>query len=52
MSPNFKWFLVGVALVTVVALMMGCASSGLFDMSERWCDSHPNASAAHCGERK
>jgi hypothetical protein len=48
MSPHFKWFLAGVAIVFVAAYLMGCASSGLYAMSDEWCDSHPGASPAHC----
>ncbi len=52
MTRNFAWFLVGVALITVLAWSMGgCASSGLFAMSDQWCDTHPNASAAHCARQ-
>jgi len=27
----------------------GCASSGLYLMSDDWCGRHPEASAARCG---
>jgi hypothetical protein len=29
--------------------LSGCASSGLYTMSDDWCMRHPQASAAHCG---
>lgn len=39
-----------VAAMTIIA-MCGCASIGLFQMSEQWCQEHPNASADRCAGR-
>lgn len=32
----------------VVVLLMGCASSGLYAMSDEWCARHPGASVNRC----
>jgi len=42
------WFLVGVLAIAVLVYTTGCASSGLYDMSDQWCDAHPEASPARC----
>lgn len=39
-----------VAAMTIIA-MCGCASMGLFQMSEQWCNQHPEASAQRCAGR-
>jgi hypothetical protein len=51
MTPPFKWFLIGVAAIALLAYLTGCTSSGLYAMSDQWCDSHPDASPAHCERR-
>ncbi len=48
MTRSIMWFLAGIALVALLAYCTGCASSGLYAMSDQWCAAHPNASAAHC----
>jgi hypothetical protein len=56
MSPIFKWFigfmLITTGLILLAIAMTGCASTGLYSMSDSWCAEHPNASAAHCGGRQ
>jgi hypothetical protein len=38
-----------IALIAVlVSLLAGCASSGLYNMSDTWCAAHPGASLARC----
>lgn len=32
----------------VLFSMLGCASSGLYAMSDEWCAAHPDASHARC----
>lgn len=41
-----------VAVVAAAALIIsfGCASSGLYAMSDKWCMAHPNAPASHCAK--
>lgn len=39
-----------VATIMACALIGGCASSGLYQMSDEWCASHPNAKAARCAK--
>lgn len=36
-----------ILLVSTLALA-GCASSGLYTMSDDWCSAHPEASPARC----
>jgi len=36
------------AFIAVVPLLASCASSGLYYMSDDWCERHLNASAARC----
>ena len=36
------------AFIAVVPLLASCASSGLYNMSDDWCERHLNASAARC----
>jgi hypothetical protein len=36
------------ALVALVPLLASCASSGLYNMSDDWCATHAEASAARC----
>ena len=38
-----------IALIAVVSsLLAGCASSGLYNMSDEWCAAHVTASEARC----
>lgn len=51
MSPPFRWFIGGALILTgvlILALSMGCASSGFYAMSDEWCAKHPEASPARC----
>lgn len=36
------------SLMIVLAFASGCASSGLYAMSDAWCASHPGARASRC----
>jgi hypothetical protein len=36
------------SIVALVLLLASCASSGLYNMSDNWCATHLNASAARC----
>jgi hypothetical protein len=36
------------AFIAVTPLLASCASSGLYYMSDDWCERHLNASAARC----
>jgi len=40
------------AFIAVVPLLASCASSGLYYMSDDWCERHLNASAARCPENQ
>jgi len=35
-------------IVALVPLLAACASSGLYNMSDQWCATHLQASAARC----
>jgi hypothetical protein len=37
-----------ISIVALVLLLASCASSGLYNMSDNWCATHLNASAARC----
>jgi hypothetical protein len=41
-------FIYGAAVFVVVVMLFGCASSGLYAMSDEWCAAHPDASPARC----
>jgi hypothetical protein len=42
-----------IALIAVVSsLLAGCASAGLYNMSDEWCAAHLDASAARCPENE
>lgn len=53
-APELKYFAQSVPrmkvtfLVAFVPLLASCASSGLYNMSDEWCDTHLRASVAHC----
>jgi hypothetical protein len=36
------------SLMIVIAFASGCASLGLYQMSDEWCASHPGAPASRC----
>lgn len=36
------------AFIAFTPLLTSCTSSGLYNMSDQWCASHLDASAAHC----
>lgn len=36
------------AIAALIMLLGGCASSGLYTMSDSWCATHPSASPARC----
>ena len=36
------------AVVILPLLLASCASSGLYNMTEEWCDRHLDVSAARC----
>jgi len=38
--------------IAVVPLLASCASSGLYYMSDDWCERHLGASAARCPENQ
>lgn len=40
------------AIVAMMPLLASCASSGLYNMSDDWCDAHLTASQAHCPEHQ
>jgi hypothetical protein len=40
----------GAALIALMPLLGACASTGFYIMSDEWCSTHPDASAAHCPE--
>lgn len=39
-------------IVVASSLLAGCASSGLYNMSDEWCSAHLDASAARCPENE
>jgi hypothetical protein len=39
-------------IVVASSLLAGCASSGLYNMSDEWCTAHLDASAARCPENE
>jgi hypothetical protein len=39
-------------IVVASSLLAGCASSGLYNMSDDWCAAHLDASAARCPENE
>ena len=42
-----------IAFIAVASsLLAGCASSGLYNMSDEWCSAHLDASAARCPENE
>jgi hypothetical protein len=42
-----------IAFIAVASsLLAGCASSGLYNMSDDWCAAHIDASAARCPENE
>jgi hypothetical protein len=42
-----------IAFIAVASsLLAGCASSGLYNMSDEWCAAHLDASAARCPENE
>jgi hypothetical protein len=40
------------AVIALMPLLASCASSGLYNMSDEWCASHLDASAARCPENQ
>lgn len=55
-----RWDIVGeiLKMLIVIAvcawtliLSFGCASSGLYQMSDEWCGRHPAADSSRCGKR-
>ena len=36
------------AAIVILPLLASCASSGLYNMTEEWCDRHLDVSAARC----
>jgi hypothetical protein len=38
-------------LIALTVITTGCASWGFYQMSDEWCDEHPQASAARCAGR-
>jgi len=40
------------SLIVGLPLLASCASSGLYIMSDEWCERHLDASAAHCPENQ
>jgi hypothetical protein len=45
-------FGIRVTAIVIVPLLASCAGSGLYNMSEEWCDTHLQASAARCPEHQ
>lgn len=46
-----QYFIIGLSLgfaIGCLLIMLGCASSGLYAMSDEWCAKHPEASPARC----
>jgi hypothetical protein len=41
-----------IAAVMVLPLLASCASSGLYNMTEEWCERHVEVSAARCPEHQ
>ena len=42
-----------IAFIAVASsLLAGCASSGIYNMSDEWCAAHLDASAARCPENE
>jgi len=39
---------VRLAAIVMLPLLASCASSGLYNMTEEWCDRHLDVSAARC----
>jgi hypothetical protein len=42
------WAAAGALCVLTFVSMLGCASSGLYTMSDEWCAAHPGAPPSRC----
>ena len=42
---------IAIVLLCLTIIVSGCASSGLYQMSDEWCSEHINASATRCAGR-
>jgi hypothetical protein len=40
------------AIAAIVPLLAGCASTGVYNMTDDWCAEHLSASAARCPDRQ
>jgi len=38
--------------LAILTLLASCAGSGLYNMSDEWCDAHLRASSARCPEHQ
>jgi hypothetical protein len=49
-TKGTAWLLItlGFALLLLVAVTAGCASAGLYQMSDEWCAKHIDATPARC----
>jgi len=45
-------FGIRVTAIVMLPLLASCAGSGLYNMTEQWCDTHLQASAARCPEHQ
>lgn len=48
MNRDIIAILTAFAIAALIMLLGGCASSGLYTMSDQWCAVHPSASPARC----
>jgi hypothetical protein len=48
MSPLFRLFFVLIVLFLLLCALVGCAASGIYQMTDRWCDAHPDAGKTRC----
>jgi hypothetical protein len=42
------WTLLAIGVTLLALALSSCASSGLYAMSDEWCEKHPDASPARC----
>jgi hypothetical protein len=45
-------FATRITAIVILPLLASCASSGLYYMSDGWCEAHLEASAARCPEHQ
>jgi len=51
-APFSLMFRIRVTAIAILPLFASCAGSGLYYMSDQWCDAHLRASPARCPEHQ